>query len=361
MATYLLRRILLMIPTLVGMTIVVFFIMKAAPGDPAQMLLSREGEMRPGDRAARMQYIRKRYGLDQPSVVQYALWINKISPLGFDIVDQPDGSRKFGGIGFKNPDLGMSFVKNRPVYHLIAEALPITVLLNVITIPIIYIFAILTGVYAGRHGGRFFDIGSGFVLLTLWSIPVIWAGVMLQGFLANQEIIRLFPTSGLHGLRADSMMFLPHFGENGFAPGWLLDSLWHMVLPVFCLTYGGFAVLSKLNRGAVLENLRADFTRTARAKGVSEHDVLWHHVFRNSLIPLLTVAASLLPSLLGGSIIVESIFGIPGMGKLMIASIELKDQEVVMAVTLASGVLAMAGFLLADILYVIADPRISYE
>jgi peptide/nickel transport system permease protein len=184
---------------------------------------------------------------------------------------------------------------------------------------------------------------------------------MLQGFLANQEIIRLFPTSGLHGLRADSMMFLPHFGENGFAPGWLLDSLWHMVLPVFCLTYGGFAVLSKLNRGAVLENLRADFTRTARAKGVSEHDVLWHHVFRNSLIPLLTVAASLLPSLLGGSIIVESIFGIPGMGKLMIASIELKDQEVVMAVTLASGVLAMAGFLLADILYVIADPRISYE
>jgi peptide/nickel transport system permease protein len=130
---------------------------------------------------------------------------------------------------------------------------------------------------------------------------------------------------------------------------------------VFCFTYGGFAFLSKLSRTSVLENLLSDYARTARAKGVSEKDVLWRHVFRNSLLPLITVSASLLPSLLGGSVIVESIFSIDGMGKLGVEAVKLKDRELVLSITLISGLLTLVGYLIADLLYAIVDPRISYE
>lgn len=373
MFSYIVRRILLMVPTLLGITAVVFFIMAAAPGDVTEMLLSREGEMRPGEREARRQYIEQRYGLDKPVVIQYFNWLHRISPIGTFVEnesaagvgfivsqdgDDPNVSVRFG---LKKPDLGKSFVIERPVLDLIAEALPITLLLNVISIPVIYAIAIVTGLYAARHRGKLFDVTSGSVMMGLWSIPTIWAGVLLIGFFANEQYFKWFPTAGLHSLRADDMPFLPQSGPTGFQPGWLLDTLWHLALPVICLSYGGFAFLSKLTRGAVLENLRADFVRTARAKGVAERDVLWRHVIRNSLLPLITVAAHILPGLLAGSIIVETIFSIPGMGKLMIQSIEFKDQEVVMAATLAGGMLTIIAYLIADVLYAVADPRVSYE
>lgn len=372
MGTYLLRRAILMIPTLLGVTIVVFGVMSAAPGDIAEMLISREGMMQPGDRAARVEYIRERYGLDDPAVVQYFRWLHKVSPIGVFI---DDGERNNGvGVpvgetekqetrrfGLKVPDFGESFIKNRPVLDLIGEALPVTLILNLISIPFVYGLAILTGLYSARHRGTALDVGTGVTMLGLWSIPTIWAGVLLIGFLANRQYVQWFPTAGLHSLRADTMAFLPSFEAGAFQRGWLLDALWHLTLPVICLSYGGLAFLSKLSRGAVLENLRADFVRTARAKGVPENDVLWHHVFRNSLLPLITVAAYIVPGLLAGSVIVETIFSIHGMGKLVVESIEFKDQEVVMAVTLISGLLAIASYLLADLLYAVADPRVSYE
>ncbi len=357
MTIYLIRRLLLMLPTLLGITAVVFFIMAAAPGDVAELLLSREGEMKAGDRQARVEYIRQRYGLDDPLLVQYGRWLHKISPVG---VQPDDAGGNPGGFGFKTPDLGHSFVKNRSVLTLVGEALPVTLLLNVITIPVVYGLAIMMGVYAARHRGRSFDVTSGVAMMALWSIPAIWAGVVVQGFLANDQYVRWFPTVGLHSLRADSMPFLPHFA-GGFQPGWILDMLWHLALPILCLSYGSLAVLSKLSRGAVLENIVSDYVRTARAKGVSERDVLWRHAFRNSLLPLITVAAHIIPGLLAGSIIVETIFGIPGMGRLMIEAIKLKDQEVVMASTLVGGVLTLVSYLIADVLYALADPRVSYE
>src|SRR5690606_28285415 len=133
------------------------------------------------------------------------------------------------------------------------------------------------------------------------------------GLLANRQYVKLFPTSGLHSMRADGMAFLPSWGAaGGFEAGYLLDMLWHLALPVICLSYGSFAVLSKLTRGSLLENLNADYVRTARAKGLSERIVLFRHAFRNSLLALITVASGILPALLGGSIIVETIFSIPG-------------------------------------------------
>jgi peptide/nickel transport system permease protein len=143
--------------------------------------------------------------------------------------------------------------------------------------------------------------------------------------------------------------------------GFLLDRVWHLVLPVVCLSYGGFAGLAKLTRTAVLENLLSDYARTARAKGLAESAVLWKHVFRNSLLPLITVAASLLPSLLAGSVIVESIFSIEGMGKLAVEAVQTRDRELVLSITLIGGILTLLGYLLADFLYALADPRVSYD
>lgn len=133
------------------------------------------------------------------------------------------------------------------------------------------------------------------------------------------------------------------------------------MLPVLCLSYGGLAFLAKLSRSSVLENLNSDYARTARAKGVPDHEVLWRHVFRNSLLPLITVSATLLPSLLAGSVIVEAIFSIDGMGKLAVEAVQTRDRELVLSITLISGVLTLVGYLLADLAYAIVDPRVSYD
>lgn len=373
MTAYILRRTLLMVPTLVGMTAVVFFIMAAAPGDVAELLISAEGEMRPGDRQARVEYIRQRYGLDDPAPVQYVRWLNKVSPVGLFADDPSDAVAGYGlvigaadgerrrRLGVKTPDFGHSFIKNRPVTDILAETLPITLLLNLLSVPLVYLIAMVSGVYAARHRGGRFDLVSGVTMLAMWSVPTIWAGVLLQGFLANESYLAVFPTAGLHDLRAADMRFLPWWSDGRLERGWVLDAAWHLTLPVVCLSYGSFAFMSKLTRSAVLENTHADFVRTARAKGLSERVILWQHTLRNSLLPLITMGAFIIPGMLGGSVVVEYIFGIPGMGKLMIEAINFKDQEVVMAVTLIGGVLTLAAYLVADICYAIADPRVSYE
>jgi peptide/nickel transport system permease protein len=161
-------------------------------------------------------------------------------------------------------------------------------------------------------------------------------------------------------LRADEMSFLPSL-VGGFHRGWLLDMAWHLVLPAICLSYAGFAFTSKLTRAAMLENIAADYVRTARAKGVGERTILYRHALRNSLLPLITSLATLLPSLISGSIIVETVFGIPGMGKLVVDSVFDKDKEMVLSTTLVAGLLGLVSYLLADIAYAMADPRVSFE
>ena len=194
-------------------------------------------------------------------------------------------------------------------------------------------------------------------------MPTIWAGVLLIGFFANEQYpwLRWFPTGGLSSTLAGGMAFLPGWGEAGFQRGWLLDRLWHLALPVICLTYGSFAVLSKLMRASVLETISADYVRTAKAKGLPDRQVLWGHAFRNSLLPLITVAAGLIPGLLGGSVIVEKIFSIPGMGLLTLDAIYARDRDLVLAGALISSVITLVSILIADLCYAIADPRVSYE
>ncbi len=357
MLTYIVRRLLLLIPTLLGITALVFFIMASAPGGIGGPALNEMGGLQ-GEEARRVrEYYEKRYGIDKPIIVQYGRWLNQISPVGYEV--QPDGT--LDDFGLKWPDLGESLVRHRPVIDLLAEALPITILLNLVSIPIVYAIGILTGIFAARHRGKLIDVGSGMTFLAMWSIPSIWAGVMLIGLLANKEYIKLFPTAGLHSMLATTWPFLPRWTEAGFNPGWLLDTLWHLVLPVTCLSYGGFAFLSKLTRSSILENLSADYVRTARAKGLGEKVVLFRHVFRNSLLALITVAANILPALLGGSIVIETIFSIPGMGRLAVEATQFRDRELVLAVTLIGGLIGLTSELIRDLIYAAADPRVTYD
>ena len=258
------------------------------------------------------------------------------------------------------PDLGVAFSKNRPVADLIASALPVTLLLNLIAFPVIYLVAIPTGVLAAMKRGTWVDSAIGAVFLALWSVPTVLAGVLAIGFLANNQYLGLFPVSGLHDTQAEDWTFLPTFA-GGFGRGWLLDLLWHVALPVLCLVYGGFAVLSKQCRAAMLENLSADYVRTAKAKGVPRQDVVIRHVFRNSLLPLITMFVGIFPAMLGGSVVVERIFSVPGMGTLILEAIDLRDREIILANTFMIACVNLLALLLADILYALADPRVSYE
>lgn len=460
MHTYIIRRLLLMFPTLIGITIVVFAVMAAAPGGISAQSLVEGQNLEPEVKKAMEDYYNRLYGLDQPAPVQYLRWLNNVSPVGFTFDEQ----NEIDGFSLtKGSDLGTSFRYGRPVLDLIEERLPITLLLNVISIPLIYVVAIAIGVHAATQRGKAFDVGSGVTLLALWSVPTMLAGVLFIGFFASDQYWRWFPTAGLNRREALDMPFLPHWGSLGdvlilaaamaitlalfislslrggrglrtglmallgaglgilmadalpgeaaaltylllavllaacagligytdynalrtsmmgivglclgagvgvyfmqgeFIRGFLLDRIWHLLLPVLCLSYGGFAFLAKLTRSSVLENLLSDYARTARAKGVPDQQVLWRHVFRNSLLPLITVAATLLPSLLGGSIIVEALFSIDGMGKLAVEAVQTRDRELVLSITLIGTLLSLAGYLLADLCYAIADPRVSYE
>ena len=259
------------------------------------------------------------------------------------------------------PDFGKSFTIGRPVLDLIREALPVTLLLNVVAVPVIYLVAVPFGMQAAARHNRLFDKISGGIFVVFWSIPVVWAGVLAIGFLADKQYLGWFPVSGLHSNGADEMSYLPGWVDGSFAPGYFLDMLWHMVLPVFCLVYGGWAVLAKQTRAAMLDTYTMDFVRTARAKGVSDKDVKWYHVFRNSLLPVITIFVLVFPAMLAGSVVVERIFSIPGMGSLILNAIFNLDRDVILANVFMIAVLNLLALLLADILYAAADPRVTFD
>lgn len=525
MGTYILRRLLLMIPTLVGITALVFLLIALSPGGIGAALKVAGGQMEATSRALQEAYLDDRYGLNDPAPVQYVRWLGRVSPIKFGQRDQvaasgeviqapkpvrepllrswwarertmptaqpasfsfppppvrtgdklvdeqaeqahreerarayrraaneyararaayvgsgvyleqaisdyvkavgrpdainfrgklnarivasltPETSRPEwaniqakgedvlkayqvalnereklaavfaakpfdeagipiipGVLSLAKPDMGMSFSKSRPVTSLIGEALPVTLLINAIAIPIIYTIGISTGILAATRKGTWIDALSGATLVALWSIPVVWAGVLCVGFLASKQYLNAFPVSGLHDNASDSFTFLPMRDAAGqLHPGYVIDTLWHICLPVLCLVYGGSAVLSKLTRASMLDNFNADYVRTAKAKGVASRDIVFRHVFRNSLLPIITVFAAVFPAMLSGSVVIERIFTIPGMGSLIIESINLRDRELLLANTVMISVVTMFALLLADILYALADPRISYE
>jgi microcin C transport system permease protein len=255
------------------------------------------------------------------------------------------------------PDLGTAFSSNQPVSRMIARHLPNTLLINIIATIVIYSIAIPSGILAATYKGSAFDVGLGSVYIALFSIPAVLAGVLALGYLATPDYFNLFPTAGLNSKDAPGMTFLPSDGSYG----WLLDRGWHLVLPVICSVYAGFAILSKQSRAAMLENFNADYVRTAKAKGVSSRDVVTVHVLRNSLLPLITMFVTIFPGMLAGSVVIERIFSIQGMGYLVIEAINLRDRELILANTTIIACVNLGALLLADILYALVDPRITYK
>jgi ABC-type dipeptide/oligopeptide/nickel transport system permease component len=204
---------------------------------------------------------------------------------------------------------------------------------------------------AAARRGRTFDVGWGFFTLALFSLPTIWAGDMMLAFLANPDYLGWFPVAGAHATDTSWMTSAQY--------AW--DSLWHMALPVICLSYGSFAYLSKLQRASILENAGQDYVRTAKAKGLPGVTIMLRHIFRNSLLPMITVFAGIIPGLLGGSVVVERIFSLKGMGDLVVTAVGARDLPIVQAVAVIGSVITLLSLLLADICYAIADPRVSYE
>src|SRR5262249_1738306 len=261
------------------------------------------------------------------------------------------------------PDFGTAFSRQRPVIELIPPALKVTLSLNLCAIPIIYLIAIPSGILAASRKGSFLDVGLAALYVALYSFPVALAASLAIGFLASKPPygFGLFPPAGLDSANENHLLFLPSWNDAGFQPGWLLDRIWHMALPVTCLVYTGFAILSKQTRAAMLENFNADYVRTAKAKGVAPKDVVMRHVFRNSLIPIITIFVTIFPAMLARSVIIERIFSVHGMGYLVVDAITLRDRELILANTVMIAVVNLLALLLADVLYAIADPRVTYS
>ncbi|MFG0328299.1 MAG: ABC transporter permease subunit [Phycisphaerales bacterium] len=258
---------------------------------------------------------------------------------------------------------GTSLTSNTTVMAELKRRLPVTLLLSLTAFPIIYMIAIPCGMLMAVKRGRRFDGFANFVLLALWSIPTVLSGTLLVGYAAQGGAgVEWFPNNGLSSLGAEQMPFIGHFTEDGeWVRGWLTDRLWHMVLPVVCIVYGGFAYLAKQMRAAMLDNFTMDYVRTARAKGVPSKDVILRHVLRNSLLPLITIFATILPVLIAGSVFIEKIFNIEGMGLFTFRAVQNRDYDVVQSMALIFGVLNLTGLLVADICYALADPRITYK
>ena len=247
-------------------------------------------------------------------------------------------------------DFGESYSHHVPVIELIKERLPISMQLSLISIFITYIIAIPLGVFSAVHQYKLSDKIVTVALFILYSLPSFWVANMLILFTTGGDFPNIFPTRFLHSPGAENFTFFK----------WLLDWIWHLILPITCLTYGSFAYVSRQMRVGMLDIIRQDFIRTARAKGLSERTVIFKHALRNALIPTVTLLAFLLPALLGGSIIIEEIFTIEGMGKLSFEAILNRDYPIINAIAFFSAFLTLLGMLCTDIAYVLVDPRISF-
>jgi len=327
MRAYILRRLLLVVPSFLGITFIVFSVMMLTPGDPARLALGMHGELATEKTRVAAEEMRELYGLNKPKYQQYLIWLKNIVTLNF----------------------GKSTTTHQPISEKIAQRLPITLALNVCALTIVYVVAIPIGVFAAVKQNSFADRVITFVLFLLYSMPAIWLGTMAMVYLGGT--LGWFPIGGKSSPGHEDMTFV----------AFILDRLWHMVLPVTVMTYAGFASLSRYMRSSMLEVIRQDYIRTARAKGLRERTVILRHALRNSLIPIVTISIMAIPGLLGGSVIVESIFNINGMGLMFLEAVLKRDYYTVMALSTVGAFLVLLCLILMDVMYAVVDPRISYD
>lgn len=321
MSRYLTKRMLFMIPMLLGITVICFVVMHLAPGKPTDL----QTQMNPKSSAEMRERLMSLYELDKPLYVQYWSWLKRIS----------------------RGDLGISFSSDhRPVADKIIERLPVTIAINLLSLMIIMAVAIPIGVLSAVHQDSLFDRVTAVVVFVGFAVPTFWLALLLMIFFGIH--LGWLPISGLRSLNYE---YLSAWGQ-------LVDLAKHLILPVFISAFGGLAGLSRYMRANMLEVIRQDYILTARAKGLSERAVIYRHALRNALLPVITILGLSIPGLIGGSVIFETIFAIPGMGQLFYMSVMARDYPTVMGILLIGAILTLVGNLIADVSYAIADPRI---
>ena len=311
MLSFILRRLLIAIPTIILISVFVFALQKLLPGDP---VLAMAGEDRD---PATLEFLREKYRLNDPVVVQYFTWI---------------GNALRG-------DLGISLRTNQPVLALIAEKLPVTIQLAVMAMSFALLIGIPAGILSAVRKGTITDYIANVVALSGLSLPNFWLGIML--ILLVSVKWQLLPASGYVPLSEDPVR-----------------SITVMLMPAFVLGTALAATMMRHTRSAMLEVLTADYVRTARAKGVKERRVVLKHAFRNALTPIVTLTALLFGELIGGAVLTEQIFTIPGFGKLVVDAVFNRDYAVVQGIVLVTAVGFIVMNLLADVLYVLLNPRL---
>ncbi|MBI4589006.1 MAG: ABC transporter permease [Candidatus Rokubacteria bacterium] len=322
MLLYALRRVILAIPLLVGITFVSFFVIHLAPGEPVEL---QTGDLGLKASAQALESLRKLYDLDKPLHVQYWNWLKRIVRLDFGRSFSPDG---------------------KPVLQKISERLPITLFLNVIEMLLILALAVPIGVLSATRQYSVFDKITTVFVFVGFATPDFWLALLLMILFGVQ--LGWLPISGLRSLNWEYLSFWKQQG----------DFLSHLLLPILVATFGGLAGFSRYMRQSMLEVVRQEYIQTARAKGLPEQTVIGKHALRNALLPVVTVLGLSLPGLVGGSVIVESIFAIPGMGQLMVQAVFSRDYPVIMGNLVIVSTLTLIANLLADISYGLVDPRI---
>ncbi len=323
MLFYSIKRTLLMIPILLGITLLSFGVMHLAPGGPAeaQMEFSAKASAEARER------LRKLYGADQPVHKQYLTWLRKFVTL----------------------DFGEAFADGRKVKDKILERLPITLTINLLSLGLILLIAIPIGIFSAIRQYSLLDRFTTIFVFVGYSTPSFWLALLLIYLLGVQWGV--LPISGIQSLDVTGLS----------AWGRLMDNANHLILPVFVSAFGGLAGLSRYMRNNMLEVMRQDYIRTARAKGLSEKQVILKHALRNALMPVITILGLALPGIIGGSVIMEQVFGINGMGRLMYEAVFQRDYNVAMGILVPAAALTMLGNYLADIGYALADPRVRLK
>jgi len=329
MLTYLTKRLIEIIPTLFGITLVSFLILQLAPGKPTDVLTEMNPKITPEAR----ERLEKLYGLDKPIMEQYWMWMKRVVKLDFGESFSTD----------RRPVMEKIWDTKQP---LIDRRLFITFLINVLSMAVIFTAAIPIGISSATRRNSLFDKITTVFVFTGFAMPGFWFALLLMMFFGIY--LDLLPVSGFKSMNYESLTL----------PGQIWDRTRHLILPVFVSSFGGLAGLSRYMRSSMLEVIRQDYVTTARAKGLPEHTVIYKHALRNALLSIITLLGLSVPGLIGGSVIFENIFGIPGMGQLFYMGVMTRDYPLVMGILTLGAILTLAGNLLADIGYMIADPRI---
>jgi len=323
MLGYIARRILLIVPMLIGISLITFVIIHLAPGDPTDIRYGLNPEISESAR----ERLKEAYGLDKPIIEQFALWLKRIVVL----------------------DFGNSFIDDRPVIAKIAERLPATLLLGAVSMLIIYLISIPLGVSSAVKAGSPYDKIMTVAVFTGYATPTFWFALLLIMFFGVH--LGWFPISGMRPWYAEYYCFFDS----------LKDILWRLALPAAAMSLVSLAGISRYMRSSMLEALRQDYIRTARAKGLKESRVIYTHALKNALLPIVTIASMIIPALISGSFIIETIFAWPGMGRLGYEAIMNYDYPTVMGVGVIATFLTLFGLVAADVMYAVVDPRIRYD